>query len=57
MGKASEEGQGPSWAVEPMMMMMMIVLQFDVISSELRPRNCASFLSGVKRFFSFIESL
>jgi len=24
MGKASEEGQGPSGAVEPMMMMMMI---------------------------------
>jgi len=25
MGKASEEGQGPSGAVEPMMMMMMMI--------------------------------
>lgn len=42
---------GPIRAVDPMMIMM-IVLQFDVVSTELRPRNRVSFLSGGKRFFS-----
>ena len=34
-----------------------LVLQFDVISTELRPRNRGSFHSGGKRFFCFVEYL
>ena len=31
MGKASEEGHGPSGAVEPMMMMMMMMMMMVVV--------------------------
>jgi len=36
MGKAAEEGQGPSGAGEPMMVMMMMMMTLDPISPNIR---------------------
>jgi hypothetical protein len=47
MGKASQEGQGPPWAVEPMNMIIYCYLtKYRISSVEKSPQECKAHAKG-----------